>query len=100
MKDLTKLLPYIIGGVAVYLLWKKLDGLGSKAGDMIGQKIVDAFGLDQTDVTLQAKILMPSGSLVDANSVHVDETMKFVLSGKTYKLTGRNAQNYYVAVAV
>ncbi len=96
---MKKYLPYIIGGIVAYLLWQKLKALGNAAGNAVPQSIIDFVANPGGDVSVNAQIVLPNGSVIDANAIALDDTMHFRYNNVIYQLTGRDASNRYVAVA-
>lgn len=98
MKDIEKYLPWIIGGIALYFVWQKLQAVGDSVGNSVPQSVIDYIANPGGPVSVNAQILLPNGQIIDVNSIALDDSMTFYYAGKRFGLTGRNSQNYYVAV--
>jgi hypothetical protein len=95
---MKKYLPYLIGGLIAYLLWQKLKALGNAAGNAVPQDVIDFFANPGGPVSVNAEIVLPNGSVIDANAIALDDTMHFRYNNRMYQLIERNANNQYVAV--
>lgn len=92
--------PYLVGGVVLYFAFKKLTQVAVTAIEPITNAVTDAY-IDATlpdDVHILARIVLPSGVLINADDIQLNDNMQFRYGGMLYKLTGRNADNNYVAV--
>jgi hypothetical protein len=95
---MKKYLPYIIGGIVLYVFWEKLKTLGNAVGNAVPQSVIDFVANPGGNPQVTAVIVLPDGRAVDANNIYLDDQMMFTYSGRTYRLTGRNESNQYVAV--
>jgi len=97
---LRKYWPYLVGGIALYFVLKKVTQVASAAVEPVSDAIASAY-LDATlpdAVNIQASIILPNGVHISANDIQLNDSMQFRYGGVLYTLTGRNADNNYVAV--
>ncbi len=99
-KALRDYWPYLLGGVVLYFAFKKVTEVAQAALVPVSDAIASAY-LDATlpdAVNIQASIILPNGVHISANDIQLNDSMQFRYGGVLYTLTGRNADNNYVAV--
>ncbi len=91
---------YLVGGVIAYFAIKKVLSVASAATDAAGSAIASTYiDLTQPDpVKILARIVLPSGVLINADDAQYGDNLTFRYGGVLYKLDHRNSDNNYVAV--
>lgn len=104
MTDLERFLEkyglWIVAGFGLYYFLTKAASAASAALQPVGSAIGSAIAAVTLpgDVNVTAAIVLPDGSTISANSIYLNDQMQFTYNGITYTLTGRDANNNYVAV--
>lgn len=95
----NKLINVALMGVGIYVLYKLLQKITAPVIDPLAQGIASSYlyFTSPGDVTVTGNIILPNGSQVPIANIYIDDSMQFVYNGRTYTVTGRDANGNYNA---
>jgi hypothetical protein len=95
----NKLINVALVSAGIYILYKILQKVTAPVIDPLAQGIANTYSWLTLpgDVVVTGNINLPDGSQVPIANIFIDDSMQFVYNGRTYTVTGRDANGNYNA---